>query len=274
MTAFGNRLLGSFWIVIGILIGLVALIYIALFDRISSAAAELLGAGTPVINFLTSQLGPNYLNWWGLGLALFLVLLGVRMLRLTPAARPVAMAYHLLAGLFILVITAAVFLALNQAGGVIGLAVGDVGNVVLMIGLVVALALLGVGLALGSGAAWNAYTTPNTNPVVGLKKQAEDSAPVQAARLVNLNDNKTYPLKKNAGRITLGRAPGQTIVLDDPSVSDSHAFIEFIGGEYLLGDNESTNGTHVNGRRVSVIQETLRPNDEIQLGRVRLRFEV
>lgn len=274
MTSFINRLLGSFWIVVGLLIGLVALIYIAFFARISSAAAEMLGASTPVIDFLTSRLGPGYLNWWGLGLALFLVLLGVRMLSLTPAARPVAMAYHLLAGLFILVITVALFLALNQASGIIGLATGDAANVVLIIGFVVALALLGVGMALGSGAAWNAYTTANTNPVVGLKKQAEDSAPVQAARLINLNDGQTYPLKRNAGRITLGSAVGQTIVLDDPSVSGSHAFIEFIGDEYLLADNESTNGTQVNGRRISVIQETLRPNDEIQLGRVRLRFEV
>ena len=56
-------------------------------------------------------------------------------------------------------------------------------------------------------------------------------------------------------------------------VSRSHAFIEYINGDFLLADNNSTNGTFLNDKRVAVLQETLRSGDEIRLGNVRLYFE-
>ena len=51
--------------------------------------------------------------------------------------------------------------------------------------------------------------------------------------------------------VTIGRAPGQTIVLRDPSVSRQHAAIVREGDGFVVVDQESTHGTYVNGTRVS-----------------------
>lgn len=274
MASFVNRLLGSFWIMVGALIGVVAVLYMLFFERISSTAAGLLGASTPIIDFLTTRFGPGYLNWWGLGLAIFLVLLGIRLLALAPVARPVAMAFHLLGGVFILTITMVLLLGLSEVGGLFLPAAQGAGQIVLIVGLVVGLLMLGIGAALGSKQAWNGFMTGGGAGIVGMRPADEGDAPVAAgARLVNRETGNDYPLKTSAGRITIGADPSQTIVLEDMGVSRSHAFIEYINGDFLLADNNSTNGTFLNDKRVAVLQETLRSGDEIRLGNVRLYFE-
>jgi pSer/pThr/pTyr-binding forkhead associated (FHA) protein len=52
-------------------------------------------------------------------------------------------------------------------------------------------------------------------------------------------------------RITIGRAPDNTIQIDDPSVSGRHAQLLLIGQRYQLKDLDSTNGTRVNGEAVT-----------------------
>lgn len=274
MAAFANRLLGSFWIMIGVLIGVVAALYMLFFERISTTAAGLLGANTPIINFLTSRFGPGYLNWWGLGLAIFLVLLGVRLLALAPVARPVAMAFHLLGGLFFLTITMVLLLALSELGGLLLPMAQGAGQIVLIVGLGLGVLMLAIGAALGSKQAWDGFTTGGGAGIVGGRPaDAGDASSGHTARLINHTTNDSYPLKASAGRITIGADSSQAIVLDDPTVSRSHAFIEYINGDFLLADNNSTNGTFLNDKRVAVLQETLRPGDEVRLGNVRLTFE-
>jgi len=56
--------------------------------------------------------------------------------------------------------------------------------------------------------------------------------------------------------ITIGRAPDNMIVIDDPSVSNRHAHLELSGETYRLKDLDSTNGTKVNG--VPITQTALR----------------
>jgi pSer/pThr/pTyr-binding forkhead associated (FHA) protein len=51
---------------------------------------------------------------------------------------------------------------------------------------------------------------------------------------------------------TLGRDPGNDIVLRDPKVSRHHAEIVFERGFFVLHDLASANGTYVNGKRVRV----------------------
>ena len=85
MTSFAYRFLGSLWIMLGVLIGAVALAYMMLFERMASTITGLLGGGAPVIDFISQRLGGSGpLNWWGLGLAVFLILLGGRLLTLSP----------------------------------------------------------------------------------------------------------------------------------------------------------------------------------------------
>jgi hypothetical protein len=48
----------------------------------------------------------------------------------------------------------------------------------------------------------------------------------------------------------IGRAPGQDLCLDHPSVSREHALIEPAGDAWLLRDLDSKNGTFLDGKRV------------------------
>jgi pSer/pThr/pTyr-binding forkhead associated (FHA) protein len=71
--------------------------------------------------------------------------------------------------------------------------------------------------------------------------------------------------------ITIGRAPDNMIVIDDPSVSGRHAQLQLAGEVYRLQDLESTNGTRVNG--IPVTETALRFDDRIHFGAVDALFE-
>lgn len=64
--------------------------------------------------------------------------------------------------------------------------------------------------------------------------------------------------------LLVGRHPGCEVVLDDPTVSRRHAELLFRDGSWVLHDVGSTNGTTVNGVRVTRCQ--LRPGDHLSLG--------
>jgi hypothetical protein len=64
--------------------------------------------------------------------------------------------------------------------------------------------------------------------------------------------------------ITLGRE-NATVVLDDPEVSRRHAVIRPRDGGLEVEDLASTNGTYVNGQRISV-PTPLTPGDQLRLG--------
>lgn len=65
---------------------------------------------------------------------------------------------------------------------------------------------------------------------------------------------------------TIGRCPEATIVLDDhPGVSRRHAMIVQAGGQFVVEDLGSRNGTFVNGQRVTK-KTPLRFGDRLQLG--------
>lgn len=73
------------------------------------------------------------------------------------------------------------------------------------------------------------------------------------------------------GRITIGRRRNSDIQLDHPAVSGDHALIERIGRDVYLEDRDSTNGTRLNGKRLTKRQK-LRFGDEIMLAQYRLRY--
>jgi hypothetical protein len=50
---------------------------------------------------------------------------------------------------------------------------------------------------------------------------------------------------------TIGREAGAEIVIEDPQVSRRHATLTRQGSSYLLEDIGSTNGTYINGKRVT-----------------------
>ena len=70
---------------------------------------------------------------------------------------------------------------------------------------------------------------------------------------------------------TIGRAPENSIQLDEPSVSGRHAELMLTGETCYLKDLDSTNGTLVNGQPVTNVQ--LRSGDRIRFGKVEACYE-
>lgn len=62
---------------------------------------------------------------------------------------------------------------------------------------------------------------------------------------------KSYRLQTHRP-FTVGRDPGNDIILRDPKVSRHHSEIVFERGFFVLHDLASANGTYVNGKRVRV----------------------
>jgi len=64
--------------------------------------------------------------------------------------------------------------------------------------------------------------------------------------------------------LAIGRAPTCQIVLSDEEASRLHATVWEEPGRLILRDENSLNGTIVNGHRVRII--TLQPGDQIRIG--------
>ncbi len=71
---------------------------------------------------------------------------------------------------------------------------------------------------------------------------------------------------------SIGRDQARDVALtNDTTVSRSHAHINNEGGQHVLYDDGSSNGTFVNGVRITV--QTLAPGDVIQFGSSKFRYE-
>jgi pSer/pThr/pTyr-binding forkhead associated (FHA) protein len=74
---------------------------------------------------------------------------------------------------------------------------------------------------------------------------------------------KEYPFTRDS--ITIGRQEENTIVIDNLAVSGYHAKIDKVGGEFILTDLQSTNGTFVNDQKV--VSHKLSHGDNIVIGK-------
>ncbi|MBS2034394.1 GGDEF domain-containing protein [bacterium] len=64
--------------------------------------------------------------------------------------------------------------------------------------------------------------------------------------------------------ITLGRDPACDVILDEIGVSRFHCSLKRVGHDYVLADEESTNGTFINDRPVT--SQVLHEQDSLSLG--------
>lgn len=72
--------------------------------------------------------------------------------------------------------------------------------------------------------------------------------------------------------MTIGRALGCAVSIDDVRVSKLHARVFEIDGKWVIADLGSTNGTTVNDRQCTASRQ-LNPGDRIQIGEVVMEFE-
>jgi pSer/pThr/pTyr-binding forkhead associated (FHA) protein len=80
------------------------------------------------------------------------------------------------------------------------------------------------------------------------------------------------PIVLDRDRTLFGREVGCDVVVNDSSVSRRHAVVERHGERWLILDQQSANGTFVDGQRV--IQAYLRAGQELRLGSIAFRVAV
>jgi len=70
-------------------------------------------------------------------------------------------------------------------------------------------------------------------------------------------------------QLRIGRNPDNDIVLDDNSVSRYHATLVILDDSYIFSDNNSSNGSFINGKKI-IGEVEVKENDIIKLGNVLL----
>jgi pSer/pThr/pTyr-binding forkhead associated (FHA) protein len=91
-----------------------------------------------------------------------------------------------------------------------------------------------------------------------------------AKLVIQQSDGTTRDVVLDRDRISIGRRPDHDICLPFPAVSADHAEIVTVGADSFLHDLGSTNGTVVNGERVT--KHFLRDHDRIEIGRQQLVY--
>jgi pSer/pThr/pTyr-binding forkhead associated (FHA) protein len=92
------------------------------------------------------------------------------------------------------------------------------------------------------------------------------------SKLVLLSEGfagRTYEL--NVEKTTVGRVEDNAFQIAEPSVSSHHAEIILRGNDVVIKDLNSTNGTYINGEKIS--EAVLKPGQTLKFGQVELRLE-
>ena len=92
------------------------------------------------------------------------------------------------------------------------------------------------------------------------------------AKLVVLSEGmtgRTHELKVD--KTTIGRVDDNTFQIAEPSVSSHHCEVLLRGSDVVVKDLNSTNGTFINGERIT--EATLKPGQTLRLGQIEMRLE-
>jgi hypothetical protein len=126
------------------------------------------------------------------------------------------------------------------------------------------------GAPAAPGQQWNAQ------PDAGMKRPPAPRGPAgySAPRLIERKPDgsgREFDLSKE--RLTIGRHRESDVFLEDLAVSRLHTTISRdASGRYILRDENSANGTYVNGQRVAG-DYLLQDGDEVQVGQTVLVFQ-
>jgi predicted component of type VI protein secretion system len=72
-------------------------------------------------------------------------------------------------------------------------------------------------------------------------------------------------------KTTIGRLEDNTFQIPEPSVSSHHCEVLLNGNAVVIKDLNSTNGTFINGNKIT--ESTLKPGQVLRLGQIELRLE-
>jgi hypothetical protein len=133
------------------------------------------------------------------------------------------------------------------------------------LGTAVTLGALGLVIALLKRRTATAQVGPDQ-----VEAMAADEPIPSEATLHDLQSGSAVKLTRRV--TTLGRLPGNDVVIDLDTVSGHHAKIEFRGGDFFIVDLRSTNGTYVNRKRIEG-ETILRNGDLLRFDRYGFTFE-
>src|SRR4029434_954777 len=85
------------------------------------------------------------------------------------------------------------------------------------------------------------------------------------AILINEKGGEQKRLDFDKTEVTIGRVQGNDIVLPKGNVSKRHARIVLKDGKFIIVDLKSTNGTYVNGRKITS-PLVVKDSDKIYIG--------
>jgi pSer/pThr/pTyr-binding forkhead associated (FHA) protein len=92
------------------------------------------------------------------------------------------------------------------------------------------------------------------------------------SKLVVLTEGMTgRTLELKAEKTTIGRVDDNAFQLSEPSVSSHHCEILLRGNDVVVKDLNSTNGTFINGEKIT--ETVLKPGQILRLGQIEMRLE-
>jgi pSer/pThr/pTyr-binding forkhead associated (FHA) protein len=92
------------------------------------------------------------------------------------------------------------------------------------------------------------------------------------AKLVVLSAGMTGRTQELKGEKTsIGRVEDNTFQIAEPSVSSHHCEVLQRGSEVVIKDLNSTNGTYINGEKIT--ERVIKPGQILRLGQIELRLE-
>jgi len=77
--------------------------------------------------------------------------------------------------------------------------------------------------------------------------------------------------KLDGPQITIGRLEDNGIQMEHASISGHHAVLNLDGLDYVIKDLDSTNGTRINGEKIT--KQKLRRNDILRLGNIEVLYD-
>src|SRR5216684_4409508 len=80
---------------------------------------------------------------------------------------------------------------------------------------------------------------------------------------------RTHELKVD--KTTIGRVEDNTFQIAEPSVSSHHCEVLLRGSDVVVRDLNSTNGTFINGEKIT--ETVLKPGQVLRLGQIEMRLE-
>src|SRR5882672_877761 len=85
------------------------------------------------------------------------------------------------------------------------------------------------------------------------------------AIVVNEKGGEQKRLDFDKPEVTIGRVQGNDVILPKGNVSKRHSRIVLKDGKFIIVDLKSTNGTYVNGRKITS-PLVIKPTDKIYIG--------